>query len=111
MGMAVGGNIGDRHALFEPIHGSSPPLAGQDNVNPMAMILSVGEGLRWLGLRKNDAGLARAAEAIERADVAVLERGEPPTFDLAAAGKVAKCPEVGAAVAEELDRQMQAQAP
>jgi isocitrate/isopropylmalate dehydrogenase len=89
MGRAVGGNIGDRHAMFDPTHGSSSPLAGQDNVNPMAMILSVGEGLRWLGLRKADAGLARAAEAIERADVAVLERGEPLTFDLAAAGEAA----------------------
>jgi isocitrate/isopropylmalate dehydrogenase len=45
MGMAVGCNIGDDHAMFEPIHGSAPPLAGKDRANPMAMLLATGEAL------------------------------------------------------------------
>ena len=45
MGMAVGCNVGDDHAMFEPIHGSAPPLAGKDRANPMAMLLATGEAL------------------------------------------------------------------
>ena len=52
MGMAVGCNVGDEHAMFEPIHGSAPRHSGKDKVNPMAMFLSTAEGLRWLGRRK-----------------------------------------------------------
>ena len=57
MGMAVGCNVGDDHAMFEPIHGSAPRHAGQDKVNPIAMILATAEGLRWLGGRKGDEAL------------------------------------------------------
>ena len=45
MGMAVGCNVGDDHAMFEPIHGSAPPLAGKDRANPMAMLLATGEAM------------------------------------------------------------------
>lgn len=40
LGMAPGANIGDELALFEPTHGSAPKYAGQDKVNPTALILS-----------------------------------------------------------------------
>ena len=59
MGMAVGCNVGDDHAMFEPIHGSAPPLAGKDRANPMAMLLATGEALGWLGHRHGDERLAR----------------------------------------------------
>lgn len=103
MGMAVGGNIGDEHAMFEPIHGSAPPLAGKDQANPMATILCVGEGLRWLGRRKADARLERAGVAIEEAVTGLLARGGPLTADLAAPEQAAKCSEVGAAIALEVE--------
>ncbi|HEY5946150.1 MAG TPA: isocitrate/isopropylmalate family dehydrogenase, partial [Kofleriaceae bacterium] len=64
MGMAVGCNVGDDHAMFEPIHGSAPPLAGKDKANPMAMLLATGECLAWLGHRHADQRLLRAADAI-----------------------------------------------
>ena len=67
MGMAVGCNVGDDHAMFEPIHGSAPPLAGRDRANPMAMMLAAGEALAWLGRRHADGRLARAHHAIEGA--------------------------------------------
>ena len=60
MGMAVGCNVGDDHAMFEPIHGSAPPLAGKDRANPMAMMLATGEALAWLGRRYGDDRLLRA---------------------------------------------------
>ncbi|MCB9566932.1 MAG: isocitrate/isopropylmalate dehydrogenase family protein [Myxococcales bacterium] len=101
MGMAVGGNIGHEHAMFEPIHGSAPRHAGKDQVNPIAMILSVKEGLEWLGARKHDARLARGAAAIEEAVIRVLEAGDPLTYDLVGEEKAAPCSVVGEAIASE----------
>jgi 3-isopropylmalate dehydrogenase len=82
MGMAVGCNVGDDHAMFEPIHGSAPPLAGRDRANPMAMLLATGEALAWLGRRHHDDRLARAHRAIEAAVATVVERGDPLPHDL-----------------------------
>ena len=101
MGMAVGANVGKDHGMFEPIHGSAPKYSGQDKVNPIAMILSVKEGLEWLGKRKNDAQLAKGAAAIEAAVIKVLEAGEPLTYDLVGNEKAAPCSEVGKAIAAE----------
>ncbi len=101
MGMAVGANVGHEHGMFEPIHGSAPKHAGKDKVNPIAMILAVKEGLEWLGGKKDDDRLGKAAAAIEDAVVAVLEAGEPLTYDLVGPDKAAKCSEVGTAVAEK----------
>jgi isocitrate/isopropylmalate dehydrogenase len=82
MGMAVGCNIGDDHAMFEPIHGSAPPLTGKDRANPMAMLLATGEAMAWLGRRYEDDRLVRAHRAIETAVATLVERGEPLTSDL-----------------------------
>src|SRR5262249_59525492 len=60
MGMAVGCNVGDDHAMFEPIHGSAPPLVGKDRANPMAMLLATGEAMAWLGRRVSRGRLGRA---------------------------------------------------
>jgi isocitrate/isopropylmalate dehydrogenase len=100
MGMAVGANVGRGHAMFEPIHGSAPKHSGKDKVNPIAMILSVKEGLDWLGDRKQDAALHKAAAAIEEAVVEVLEAGAPLTYDIVGEAKAAKCSEVGTEIAK-----------
>ena len=60
MGMAPSGDIGDRHGLFQPCHGSAPDIAGQGKANPTACILSGAMMLDWLGL-------APAARRIEQA--------------------------------------------
>jgi isocitrate/isopropylmalate dehydrogenase len=49
IGMCPSGNIGDRLAYFEPIHGSAPALAGQDRANPLAQVLSAAMLLDHLG--------------------------------------------------------------
>jgi 3-isopropylmalate dehydrogenase len=82
MGMAVGCNVGDDHAMFEPIHGSAPPLAGKDRANPMAMLLATGEMFGWLGRRHGDDRLTRAHRAVETAVAQLIARGEPLTVDL-----------------------------
>ena len=100
MGMAASANVGDEHGMFEPIHGSSPGDAGKDRLNPIATVISVKEGLDWLGGRKGDAKLVQAAKAIDEAVVELLEAGAPLTVDLVGPDRAAKCSEVGSALAE-----------
>jgi len=102
MGLSVGCNVGDEHAMFEPIHGSAPKHAGQDKANPMAMILATGEALAWLGRRKGDDGLRRGARAVEAAVAAVCARGEPLTYDLVGLERAAPMSRVGAAICDEI---------
>ncbi len=96
MGMAAGGNVGDEHAMFEPIHGSAPKHAGKDAVNPTAMILATQMMLEWLGRRKKDQALRQSAAVVESAVEAVLREGKTLTYDL---GGSAKCSEMGSAIA------------
>jgi 3-isopropylmalate dehydrogenase len=103
MGMAVGCNVGDEHAMFEPIHGSAPPLAGKDKANPMAMLLATGECMAWLGHRHGDAKLLRAADAIAASVATIVERGEPLTGDL---GGSAGSKAVATAVRDEVRRRL-----
>ena len=65
LGMAASGNIHPgRTSMFEPVHGSAPPLAGTDVANPMGAILSAALLLETVG-RPDDA--ARIERAVERA--------------------------------------------
>jgi 3-isopropylmalate dehydrogenase len=98
MGMAVGCNLGDRHAMFEPIHGSAPPLAGRDRANPLATLLAAGEMLRWLGRQHDDAALIRGGDGVEAAVSEVVAAGEPLTADLVGADRGAPLSAVAAAV-------------
>jgi len=103
MGMAVGCNVGDGHAMFEPIHGSAPPLAGKDRANPMAMLLATGEALGWLGKRHTDDRLVRAKKVIDEAVAALLARGEPLTSDL---GGSSTRSAVAAAIRDDVARRL-----
>ena len=49
LGIAQGANIGSEYAVFEPVHGSAPDIAGQDKANPTALILSAIEMLNYIG--------------------------------------------------------------
>ena len=103
MGMAVGCNVGEHHAMFEPIHGSAPRHAGKDKVNPTAMILATSEALRWLGKKKGDADLVRAGDAVETAVKAVIAQGEPLTYDLVGEEKAAPMSVMTTAILEAFD--------
>jgi 3-isopropylmalate dehydrogenase len=67
MGMAPSADIGDRHAVFQPCHGTAPDIMGQGKANPTAMILSVAMMLDWLGDRHGLPSATDAGERIERA--------------------------------------------
>ena len=103
LGFAAGGNIGDDHAMFEPIHGSAPKYTGQDKVNPCAAILSGAMMADWLGDRYADDGLKGIAKTIEAAVAQILGEGRVRTYDL---GGKSKCSEMGNAVAETVARMM-----
>ncbi|MBM3540838.1 MAG: 3-isopropylmalate dehydrogenase [Alphaproteobacteria bacterium] len=60
---------GRRRALYEPVHGSAPDIAGKDMANPLAMLLSFAMMLRYSFDREEDAQL------VERAIHATLARG------------------------------------
>jgi len=75
LGVAPGGNIGDEAAVFEPTHGSAPKYAGQNKVNPMAMMLS---GVLMLQHLEE----MEAADRLEAAIAAVIAEGKSVTYDM-----------------------------
>jgi len=94
MGMAVGCNLGERHGMFEPIHGSAPTLAS-DTANPVAMILASCEALKWLWGKCQDAKLLKMTEAIEAAVGALIQEGRVLTADLIEESKASSTSKVG----------------
>jgi 3-isopropylmalate dehydrogenase len=81
MGFASGGNIGNDHAMFEPVHGSAPKYAGKNQVNPFATFFAVEQLLRWLGDRHEDARLRAPADRLEGAIASLLRDGRARTYD------------------------------
>ena len=75
LGLTPSANIGKDGAIFEPIHGSAPDIAGQHKINPTACILSASLMLAHLGE-------AKAAAAIEKAVTDVISEGKTLTQDM-----------------------------
>jgi isocitrate dehydrogenase (NAD+) len=75
LGVAPGGNIGHGVALFEPTHGSAPKYAGQNKVNPMAMMFSGVMMLRYLEEHE-------AADRLENAMAELIIEGKDVTYDM-----------------------------
>src|SRR5471032_395455 len=67
LGIAPSADIGDKHAVFQPCHGTAPDIMGQGKANPTAMILSAAMMLDWLADKHNHQPAADAAIRIERA--------------------------------------------
>ncbi len=87
---------GRRSALYEPVHGSAPDIAGQGLANPLAMAGSLGMALRY------SLGLGDVADRLESAVAAVLDSGLR-TRDIAAPGQnVVGTAEMGDAVCAAL---------
>ena len=75
VGLAPGANIGYDISVFEPTHGSAPKYAGQNKVNPMAMMLSGVLMLRHLGETE-------AADRVENSIAQVIAEGKYVTYDM-----------------------------
>lgn len=96
LGLAPSANIGEKYAIFEPVHGSAPKYAGKNTVNPTAMILSGAMMLEHLGEYS-------ASRRIENAVIQTLKKGKSLTLDIAqnkekAVGTV----EMGQAIIKEM---------
>ena len=94
LGIAPGANIGRDTAVFEPVHGSSPSMAGQNKANPTALILSAAMMLEYIGE-------TAAGKKLHEAVVNVIKKGEVRTFDL---GGDASTLQMGQAIAGEVKR-------
>lgn len=75
IGMICSANFGDRYAMFEPAHGSSPKYAGKDKVNPTATVLSAAWMLDYIGEKK-------AGKAVFDATMEVVSSGDAVTYDM-----------------------------
>jgi len=75
LGVVPSGNLGDKAALFEAVHGTAPDIAGKNLANPTALLMSAIMMLRYIGE-------GSAADRIEAALNKVLEKHETVTRDL-----------------------------
>lgn len=99
LGLAPSAEIGEKHALFQPSHGSAPQLAGKNVANPLATILSASMMLRYLGERHADSNADQAGLAIESAVTSLLAERTIRTADL---GGTSSTLEVAEAVTQRL---------
>ncbi len=100
LGLAPAANIGDDYAIFEPVHGCAPDIAGKRIANPTSMILSSVMMLDWLGRKYSDEKCIRASKLLEKAILKTLEEGRFLTPDL---GGRSRTDEFGRRVAELLE--------
>ena len=98
MGMLPSASLGGRVALYEPVHGTAPDIAGQGVANPIAAILSAGMLLRY------SLNMGKDADRIDAAVLRILEQGHR-TRDIHAAGmKLVGTKEMGDLIAGEVQR-------
>ncbi|WP_366556574.1 3-isopropylmalate dehydrogenase [Aquibaculum sediminis] len=103
LGMLPSASIGDvdetgrRKALYEPVHGSAPDIAGAGKANPLATILSFAMALRYTFDHGEDADL------IEKAVQQVLGRGIRTADIMSAGATLVSTEDMGKALLQELD--------
>ena len=105
LGMLPSASLGEidaktqkRKALYEPVHGSAPDIAGKGVANPIAMIASFGMALRY------SLNMGKSADLIDQAIAAALAKGLR-TADVKSQGcTLVGTAEMGAAILKELDR-------
>lgn len=99
LGIAPGANIGEKIALFEPVHGSAPKYAGANKADPVATILSAQLLLEHIGETKKAAILYEAVASVIRARRDVTYDLKPTRNDPTAVGTR----EMTAAIIKEID--------
>jgi len=82
LGLAASLNASHEHGVAQAQHGSAPDIAGQNRANPASLIGSTAMLLAWLGERRSDERLTRAAELMERALDATIVKPEWRTGDV-----------------------------
>jgi 3-isopropylmalate dehydrogenase len=98
LGMLPSASVGDKGAIYEPVHGSAPDIAGKGIANPIASILSSAMMLKY------SFNMDEAADEIDQAIRNVLEKGYR-TADIYEKGmKKAGCREIGRLIIEEIKK-------
>ncbi len=97
IGMLPSASLGTGKALYEPIHGSAPDIAGKNIVNPLATILSVAMLLRY------SLDLPSGAALIEKAVAEVLKDGWRTQDIYSTVGRLASTQDMGNAVIQKLE--------
>ncbi|HXD12777.1 MAG TPA: 3-isopropylmalate dehydrogenase [Xanthobacteraceae bacterium] len=105
LGMLPSASLGEvdaktkrRKALYEPVHGSAPDIAGKGLANPIAMLTSFGMALRY------SFNMNEEADRLDAAIAAVLDKGLR-TADIKSEGaKIVSTSEMGAAIVGEMER-------
>jgi 3-isopropylmalate dehydrogenase len=105
LGMLASASLGDtdpktkkRKALYEPVHGSAPDIAGQGIANPIAMIASFGMGLRY------SFNMGKEADLIDKAIAATLAKGLRTGDIMSAGNKQVGTGEMGDAIIAEIEK-------
>ncbi|MEZ5841347.1 MAG: 3-isopropylmalate dehydrogenase [Hyphomicrobiales bacterium] len=88
---------GRRKAMYEPVHGSAPDIAGKGIANPIAMIASLGMALRY------SFGLGEAADLVDRAIAAVLDKGYRTKDIMQAGASEVNTAQMGSAIIQALE--------
>ncbi len=100
LGMAASGNVGDKHGMFEPIHGSAPKYTGKNVINPIATIEAASMMLDWLSMQNNnDESLLKGSKVINQAIQEVMKEGKIRTYDL---GGSSSTSDIGDAVSQKV---------
>ena len=94
--LGIADSSGRRKALYEPVHGSAPDIAGQDKANPLACLLSFSMMLRY------SFDMTEQADMVDDAVKAALDKGVR-TGDLGG-GATVSCKGMGDAILKELER-------
>jgi len=101
LGLAPSGNLGDDFALFEPVHGCAPDIAGKGIANPLSILFTVKMMLDWLASKKRDANPAAASMCLESA-ISVVTGSGVKTQDI---GGSSKTTQVTQAICAEIRKQ------
>ena len=76
LGVVPGANYGERHAIFEAVHGSAPDIAGKGIANPLALLMSAVMLLNHLGDENDDESCRAVAQRIKQAYDRTLGEGQ-----------------------------------
>jgi len=105
LGMLPSASLGEadpktrrRKAMYEPVHGSAPDIAGKGMANPIAMLASFGMALRY------SFGMGKEADRLDAAIAAVLAKGLRTADIKSDDGKIVSTAEMGEAVVGELEK-------
>ena len=98
LGMLPSASIGNKGAIYEPVHGSAPDIAGEDLANPIASVLSLSMMLKYTFDMDTESGI------IEQAVKNTLDKGYRTADIFQEGAQKVGCSEMGNAICSELEK-------